>query len=73
MPHSEELDALATSLGRPIDSLHSLSTLDSAQLAALREAIEHAVRERHEQLDQSLNRILPWPLRGPLLSLLRRA
>lgn len=73
MPHSNELDALAQSLGLPADSLSSLSRLSPSQLADLTAAVENAAAERRTQLNHSLNRILFWPVRGPLLALLRRA
>jgi hypothetical protein len=73
MPHSDELEALAQSLKLPADSLAALSDLSAGQLGDLRRAIEAAVEQRRRNLDQALSRILFWPVRGPLLALLRRA
>lgn len=73
MPNHTELDALAQCLGLPADSLPSLARLSPAQLGELLSAVEAAVRTRSEQLDHALGRVLFWPLKRPLLAMLRRA
>ena len=70
--NSSELDALAARLGRPASSLQALAMLDRAQQAELIASVDRVLSTRQSELDRALRRLLPWPLRTPLLRWLRR-
>lgn len=69
---TELLRQLEAHLGRPSGSLPALEALSDEQLGVLDAAVQ-ATCDRHQKaLDATYSRVLPWPLRGPLLHLLRR-
>jgi hypothetical protein len=68
----EPLDAIAHRLHRPVESLRACAVLSPEQQAVLLAALDAALANRKRDLDGALARLLPWPLRGPVLRWLRR-
>lgn len=66
------LDAIARRLHRPVESLRACAGLSVEQQAVLLAAIEQSLIQRKQGIDGALARLLPWPLRGPVLRWLRR-
>ena len=69
---SIELDSLALRLGKPAGSLQAFAALDPAQRSELIASVDRTLSARQEQLDHALQRMVPWPLRAPLLRWMRR-
>lgn len=75
MPTTESggpLETLARRLQRPVESLRACAALSEAEQATLLAAIERALAQRSVDIDRSLARLIPWPLRAPLLRWMRR-
>lgn len=66
------LEAIAQRLHRPAASLPACTVLSPEQQAILLAALDRAFEQRAQDLDRSLARLIPWPLRAPLLRWLRR-
>jgi hypothetical protein len=67
-----ELEQLARRLHCPVDSVQAYAALDPTQLSQLDRCVEAALAQRQAALDAAYARLLPSPLRGLLLRLLRR-
>lgn len=72
MATTSALESLARSLGRSASSLDALAALDDEQLDLLTRAVERRVEAHCNALERGYARVLPWPLRGLVLGLLRR-
>lgn len=66
------LELLARRLHRPVESLRACAVLSEAEQATLLAAVEHALAQRSLGVERSLARLIPWPLRAPLLRRMRR-
>ncbi|MGH8540204.1 MAG: hypothetical protein ACRETW_06835 [Stenotrophobium sp.] len=69
---TELLRQLEAHLGRPSGSLPALEALSDEQIGVLDAAVQATCARHQQALDAAYGRALPWPLRGPILRLLRR-
>lgn len=72
MATTQAIESLARSLGRSASSLDALAGLDDQTLALLTQALDRRVETHQEALERGYARVLPWPLRGLVVGLLRR-
>lgn len=72
MATTQALESLARSLGRSAKSLDALAALDDAQLDLLTRSVQRRVEAHQNALECGYARVLPWPLRGLVLGILRR-
>ncbi|MDN5938735.1 MAG: hypothetical protein L0H83_08740 [Salinisphaera sp.] len=64
-------EQIAQQLGLSTLAVGALQQLEPTQVDALSAAIDRALAQHRQALDQSLRNAIPWPFKAPLLHWLR--